>query len=68
MVGAWGNDDLIENAFELEEYKAGDSVEIGGIEASFHPVPHFTETFAVNVTAGRAEAHLRRRLPGRARS
>jgi ribonuclease BN (tRNA processing enzyme) len=52
VVGAWGNDDLIESAFAIEEYKPGDSVEIGGIEASFHPVPHFIDTYAVNVTAG----------------
>jgi ribonuclease BN (tRNA processing enzyme) len=52
VVGAWGNDDLIESAFRIEEYKPGGSVEIGGIEASFHPVPHFIDTYAVNVTAG----------------
>jgi ribonuclease BN (tRNA processing enzyme) len=52
VVGAWGNDDLIESAFAIEEYKPEDSVEIGGIEASFHPVPHFIDTYAVNITAG----------------
>src|SRR5688572_20479203 len=41
VVGAWGNDDLIENAFELEEYAPGDSVTEGAITATFHPVPHF---------------------------
>jgi len=52
VVGAWGNDDLIENAFELEEYEPGATVEVGEISASFHPVPHFIDTFAVNVTDG----------------
>jgi ribonuclease BN (tRNA processing enzyme) len=51
-VGAWGNDDLIESAFAIEEYEPGDTVEIGGIEASFHPVPHFIDTYAVNLGAG----------------
>ena len=51
VVGAWGNEDLVENAFELSEYAGGDSVEIGDISASFHPVPHFIDTFAVNLTA-----------------
>ena len=51
VVGAWGNDDLVENAFELEEYGPGDAVTIGEISASFHPVPHFIDTFAVNVSA-----------------
>jgi len=52
VVGAWGNDDLIENAFELSEYAPGDSVTVGAITASFHPVPHFIDTFAVNVSDG----------------
>jgi ribonuclease BN (tRNA processing enzyme) len=51
VVGAWGNDDLIESAFRIEEYEAGDEVEVGELRASFHPVPHFIETFAVNVSA-----------------
>jgi ribonuclease BN (tRNA processing enzyme) len=51
VVGAWGNDDLIESAFRIEEYEAGDEVEVGELRASFHPVPHFVETFAVNVSA-----------------
>ena len=52
VVGAWGNDDLIENAFELEEYGAGDTVEVGPFAATFHPVPPFIDTFAINVSAG----------------
>jgi ribonuclease BN (tRNA processing enzyme) len=52
VVGAWGNDDLIESAFELEEYSAGHEVEVGDIRASFHPVPHFVETFAVRINGG----------------
>lgn len=51
VVGAWGNDDLIETAFELEEYAAGDEVEVEGLKVSFLPVPHFVDTFAVKVTA-----------------
>jgi ribonuclease BN (tRNA processing enzyme) len=51
VVGAWGNDDLIESAFRIEEYAPEDRVEIGDIWASFHPVPHFVETFAVRIGA-----------------
>jgi ribonuclease BN (tRNA processing enzyme) len=51
VVGAWGNDDLIESAFRIEEYAPGDTVEIGDIRATFHPVPHFVETFAVRITS-----------------
>jgi ribonuclease BN (tRNA processing enzyme) len=49
VVGAWGNDDLIESAFRIQEYEAGDRVEIGDIWATFHQVPHFIETFAVRI-------------------
>jgi ribonuclease BN (tRNA processing enzyme) len=49
VVGAWGNEDLIESAFRLEEYEAGNRVEIGDIWAQFHPVPHFVHTFAVRI-------------------
>jgi len=51
VVGAWGNDDLIESAFRIEEYSPGDTVEIGDVRATFHPVPHFVETFAVRISA-----------------
>jgi ribonuclease BN (tRNA processing enzyme) len=58
VVGAWGNDDLIENAFELEEYKPGDEVTVGQITASFHPVPHFIDTFAVNLRSTESDAKI----------
>jgi ribonuclease BN (tRNA processing enzyme) len=51
VVGAWGNDDLIENAFALEEYQPGGEVDVEGINFRFHEVPHFTETFAIDVSA-----------------
>jgi len=51
VVGAWGNEDLVETAFRIEEYAPGDTVEVGEIRASFHEVPHFIDTFAVDITA-----------------
>jgi ribonuclease BN (tRNA processing enzyme) len=51
VVGAWGNDDLIENAFELEEYEPNATVEVDALRFSFQEVPHFTETFAINVSS-----------------
>jgi ribonuclease BN (tRNA processing enzyme) len=51
VVGAWGNEDLVELAFRIEEYEPGATVEVGEIRASFHPVPHFIDTFAVNVSS-----------------
>jgi ribonuclease BN (tRNA processing enzyme) len=50
VVGAWGNEDLIEKAFELEEYEPESTVEVGELSFRFRPVPHFTPTFAIDVT------------------
>lgn len=50
VTSAWGNDDLIESAFRVEEYAPEATVEVGDLRASFHPVPHFIDTFAVNVS------------------
>ncbi|MDX6398915.1 MAG: hypothetical protein QOJ43_2323 [Gaiellaceae bacterium] len=54
VVGAWGNEDLIENAFRIEEYGADARPEVGSLKFSFRSVPHFLETFAIRVesTAG----------------
>src|SRR5213596_3759859 len=35
IVGAWGNDDLVESAFRIEEYNAGSEVEVGSLRARF---------------------------------
>jgi ribonuclease BN (tRNA processing enzyme) len=51
VVGAWGNDDLIELAFRIEEYAGGDQLEIGDVQVDFRPVPHFVETFAVRISS-----------------
>jgi ribonuclease BN (tRNA processing enzyme) len=51
VVGAWGNEDLIENAFALEEYEPNAVVDIDPIRLHFQEVPHFTETFAIDVTS-----------------
>jgi ribonuclease BN (tRNA processing enzyme) len=47
VAGAWGNEDLIEKAFDIEEYHENSSPEIGTIRFHFHAVPHFIETFAI---------------------
>jgi ribonuclease BN (tRNA processing enzyme) len=51
VVGAWGNDDLIENAFDLIEYEPDDVLEMGSLRIRFHEVPHFTPTWAVDVSS-----------------
>ncbi|MFI5025155.1 MAG: MBL fold metallo-hydrolase [Solirubrobacterales bacterium] len=49
VVGAWGNDDLIDNAFELCEYEPASRPEVGSLRLRFGEVPHFTQTFAVEI-------------------
>ncbi len=51
VTGAWGSEELIENAFALEEYEPNAVVEVGSIRLHFQEVPHFTETFAIDVTS-----------------
>jgi ribonuclease BN (tRNA processing enzyme) len=47
VVGTWGNEDLVENAFDIEEYHENSAPTVGSIEFHFHAVPHFIETFAI---------------------
>ena len=47
VVGAWGNEDLIEKAFALDEYNPENEIEVGSLRVRFQPVPHFTETYAM---------------------
>jgi ribonuclease BN (tRNA processing enzyme) len=49
IVGAWGNEDLIENAFELREYDSAEVLSVGTMEIRFHPVPHYLPTHAIGV-------------------
>jgi ribonuclease BN (tRNA processing enzyme) len=51
VAGAWGNEDLIENAFGLEEYEESSRPEVGPLRFEFQSVPHFTETFAIRVSS-----------------
>jgi ribonuclease BN (tRNA processing enzyme) len=52
VVGAWGGEDLIEQAFDLREYGAGDALDIGPLGVRFHEVDHFVQTFAVEIRSG----------------
>ena len=51
VVGAWGNEDLVEKAFDLREYDPGDELELGPFRVRFCPVPHFTPTCAIALSA-----------------
>jgi ribonuclease BN (tRNA processing enzyme) len=58
VVGAWGNDDLIESAFALEEYEPGETVDVDGLRFHFQEVPHFTETFAIDITSANGDGRF----------
>jgi ribonuclease BN (tRNA processing enzyme) len=58
VVGAWGNEDLIENAFQIEEYGGNARPEVGPLRFAFQPVPHYTETFAIRVESANGGGNL----------
>jgi ribonuclease BN (tRNA processing enzyme) len=49
IVGCWGQNDLIEHAFDIHEYALPGELEIGPFLARFCEVPHYTETAAVEL-------------------
>jgi ribonuclease BN (tRNA processing enzyme) len=51
LVGSWGGEDLIDNAFALEEYDRASTVEVGTLRARFKEVPHFTTTYAIDFSS-----------------
>lgn len=51
VVGAWGNDTLIDDAFDLREYAVADRLEVGPLRIAFAEVDHFVQTFAVEITS-----------------
>jgi ribonuclease BN (tRNA processing enzyme) len=54
VVGAWGQPDLVEKAFDLCEYDATEPIDIGPMRVRFHAVPHFLTTHAIEVAANGA--------------
>ncbi|MEX2194105.1 MAG: MBL fold metallo-hydrolase [Thermoleophilaceae bacterium] len=51
-------EDLIDNAFRVEEYDAASVPEVGSIRLRFHSVPHFTETFAICASSSNGGGRL----------
>jgi ribonuclease BN (tRNA processing enzyme) len=49
VVGAWGDEELIEQAFRVEDYDDRSVVELGPLRATFTEVPHFILTYAVDL-------------------
>jgi ribonuclease BN (tRNA processing enzyme) len=51
IVGAWGSEELIESAFEIDEYGVEAELRLGPLEVALHRVPHFAVTHAVELRA-----------------
>jgi ribonuclease BN (tRNA processing enzyme) len=52
VVGAWGSEDLIENAFDLREYDPARELAVGPFAVRFCAVGHFVPTWAVEFSVG----------------
>jgi ribonuclease BN (tRNA processing enzyme) len=52
LMAGWGNEELIEKAFDVHEFGAPDELSLGPLKARFCEVPHFTRTYAVGISAG----------------
>jgi ribonuclease BN (tRNA processing enzyme) len=51
VVGAWGDEKLLEKAFRLEEYDPARGLQVGDLRMRFGEVPHFTKTYAIDFSS-----------------
>ncbi len=51
IVGCWGQENLVDNAFAVHEYGAQDELALGPLQLRFCEVPHFTLTHAVELAS-----------------
>jgi ribonuclease BN (tRNA processing enzyme) len=49
IVRCWGQEDLIDGAFDVHEYDGPDQFNLGPLSVRFCEVPHYTTTFAVEL-------------------
>ncbi|HVS28731.1 MAG TPA: MBL fold metallo-hydrolase [Solirubrobacteraceae bacterium] len=47
VCGAWGSEELIEDAFDLHEYEPADVLQLGPLRVRFCVVPHYLPTHAI---------------------
>lgn len=53
-VGAWSEPELVPTAFDLREYDPAAPLTLGPLAAHFCEVPHYTTTYAVRLSHGKA--------------
>ena len=49
ISGTWGDEALVETGFDLEEYDADKTIQVGPFTLRFAEVPHYVLTFAIDV-------------------
>jgi len=54
VVGCWGNEDLIDSAFDVHEYAPDDVLSLASLTVRFCEVPHYVTTFAVELSCDKA--------------
>jgi ribonuclease BN (tRNA processing enzyme) len=52
IVGSWGSEDLIDDAFDITEYGPDDVLALGPLQVRFREVPHFVRSNAVELSTG----------------
>ncbi len=58
LAGTWGNDDLIERAFDVREYEPAEPIGLGPLRMRFCRVPHWVPTWAVELTSAASPGRL----------
>jgi ribonuclease BN (tRNA processing enzyme) len=57
VVGSWGAEDLIDNAFDIHEYAPGEELTVGPLALRFQEVPHWLPTCAVDLRSTATGRH-----------
>ncbi|MFZ0385842.1 MAG: MBL fold metallo-hydrolase [Solirubrobacteraceae bacterium] len=57
IVGSWGSEHLIDDAFQITEYEPDDVLTLGPLQVRFREVPHFVRSHAVELATGGAGGH-----------
>jgi ribonuclease BN (tRNA processing enzyme) len=52
LVACWGDEELVQRAFDISEYDGPDELSLGPVSVRFCEVPHYTRTFAVEIAGG----------------
>jgi ribonuclease BN (tRNA processing enzyme) len=57
IVGSWGSEELVDDAFSIAEYDPGDELQLGPLHVRFREVPHFIRAHAVELATGGPGGH-----------